>query len=516
MQLEHNTKAKTTKSETTTMLVSTYSDPITKILCPDISDVVHVTKPLHPGHGPLTRTTELNTPRRVMPNISRKRLCSPTLIRDTASPSHVAKMSSLFGDAALAVRCKRTPPRHFPLHHKKSRAPLDPQGLTTSGTAHNGLSTLAPVPTHRCDSVDRNRWIQKAKQQHEAMDRLPVDVCPLTPPFDGGPVYNGTVCGSPFNDPRHSSDTDSVELPTAYERSANASLHLEARNPLSSGHTTPAQYNSLITDDTCNFDNPAAATEPDVESLSPCPLRPRTCQSGSDDDVHSTHGVRLIMPYSHCDAEQAQRAGIEAWLARVHSVPEEFISEAPENRHDSIEGQGEHDTTLLDGSFPKRNVTNQERHFTREVATSKRRPSNKENVPPPLPPRAPPTPYPCPQVTPSSSPVHMQEATIRLKSTPSAARFLHPSTPRGFLSAPPKRPKLHAARQVGTLSTPIHSPARDFTIHGDDLAAALAKLSPSVEQHRKGRGPKRERCASYWDTDVLEPTSRAFPTCEDS
>ncbi|MCJ1400099.1 hypothetical protein MMC11_003302 [Xylographa trunciseda] len=29
-------------------------------------------------------------------------------------------------------------------------------------------------------------------------------------------------------------------------------------------------------------------------------------------------------------------------------------------------------------------------------------------------------------------------------------------------------------------------------------------LSPDVERHRKGRGPKRERCISYWDRDIRE------------
>lgn len=43
----------------------------------------------------------------------------------------------------------------------------------------------------------------------------------------------------------------------------------------------------------------------------------------------------------------------------------------------------------------------------------------------------------------------------------------------------------------------------DFTIH-DELADALAELSPQVERHRKGRGPKRARCKDYFDDDVLE------------
>ncbi len=33
----------------------------------------------------------------------------------------------------------------------------------------------------------------------------------------------------------------------------------------------------------------------------------------------------------------------------------------------------------------------------------------------------------------------------------------------------------------------------------------MKALSPNVEQHRKGRGPKRERSSTHWDTDILLP-----------
>lgn len=52
---------------------------------------------------------------------------------------------------------------------------------------------------------------------------------------------------------------------------------------------------------------------------------------------------------------------------------------------------------------------------------------------------------------------------------------------------------------------------RDFTIHEDQVAGALAQLSPDVERHRKGRGPRRERCASYWDEDILRPGLQSVP-----
>ena len=55
------------------------------------------------------------------------------------------------------------------------------------------------------------------------------------------------------------------------------------------------------------------------------------------------------------------------------------------------------------------------------------------------------------------------------------------------------------------------TPCRDFTIHEDQVAGALAQLSPDVERYRKGRGPRRERCVSYWDEDILRPGLQSVP-----
>ena len=45
---------------------------------------------------------------------------------------------------------------------------------------------------------------------------------------------------------------------------------------------------------------------------------------------------------------------------------------------------------------------------------------------------------------------------------------------------------------------------QNFTIRKDNLIDAFTKLSPPVECHRKGRGPRRERCRSYFDENVVE------------
>ncbi|KAL8874014.1 MAG: hypothetical protein Q9174_000610 [Haloplaca sp. 1 TL-2023] len=49
----------------------------------------------------------------------------------------------------------------------------------------------------------------------------------------------------------------------------------------------------------------------------------------------------------------------------------------------------------------------------------------------------------------------------------------------------------------------------NFVIYDDGSTDPLADVSPAVEQFRKGRRPKRDRCTSYWDEDVLPELSQS-------
>lgn len=89
---------------------------------------------------------------------------------------------------------------------------------------------------------------------------------------------------------------------------------------------------------------------------------------------------------------------------------------------------------------------------------------------------------------------------------PQSSSFLSPSsttyplTPRGHLTDPPKRklPRLSPSK--------TRSPARpkhNFVFYDDGSSDRSADLSPSVEKYRKGNRPKRKRCVSYWDEDIV-------------
>lgn len=214
---------------------------------------------------------------------------------------------------------------------------------------------------------------------------------------------------------------------------------------------------------------------------------PRRCSSSmslDSDECHSTHGVPLIMPFSDKGSESAQKANVDAWLNDIDGKAEIPCPDATTSEAD-VQGIRLQQTKRL-----------KECHG--EPSTPLRTSSNKENVSPmrdvssPLERLS--------QDLSISTPLHLRNPRIPLnmgRRIPSATRFPHPCTPQGHLSLPPRRKR---ARTEDT------NP-QDFTIREDELSHALANLSPSVERHRKGDRPRRERCHSYWDDDILEPGS---------
>ena len=100
----------------------------------------------------------------------------------------------------------------------------------------------------------------------------------------------------------------------------------------------------------------------------------------------------------------------------------------------------------------------------------------------------------------------------RESSTPgpkAASRFLQPSTPSILLSQPPRRKKRPNPRYSATDPRP-RKPSRTespFDLDPDD--EGLVPLSPDVTPYRKCNRPKRTRCPSYFDADILDLPSQA-------
>ena len=53
------------------------------------------------------------------------------------------------------------------------------------------------------------------------------------------------------------------------------------------------------------------------------------------------------------------------------------------------------------------------------------------------------------------------------------------------------------------LGEDLMDPSNGRNIEDSDKELVVLPLSPGVEKYRKGRGPRRERCISYWDGDIV-------------
>ena len=233
---------------------------------------------------------------------------------------------------------------------------------------------------------------------------------------------------------------------------------------------------------------------------------------GSDnEDLHSTHGVPLILPFPRSDVEEAPRSDIDTWLNETVEATTIGLSRSLKLFH------GTEDLLTSDTSFLRNMAPNPSSPIRLGASPSRLKQgwqspsgasSNKEDISPSM--------YTSSPTRPSAQ-YHQTKTPSRFCQTnpqptlqrANALPFTRPLTPQGHLSLPPRRKRARVDKlATSRAETEISTARRDFTIHEDKVAEALAQLSPDVERHRKGRGPKRERCMSYWDEDILQPNSQ--------
>ena len=447
------------------------------------------------------------TPRPATPNSARKRQYTPSLSRRIASPGRNAKMLTLFEDAAMTLQYTVTPSRHPSSNIKRPRIPSSQARTTRFGHMH--VANVQTAPNTASDRGDDQGGctFKEARPEEGIHRQSSIHGCLTTPSRPQLTAEDRIIYESLTDHPTPSISKDPVGFMAALQASHDVAEDAHAQEPISSGFATPD-----------NNATPYSKTPPEIKHLAdinawalPPSSPPMDAPKSEDEECHSTHGVRLIMPYTHVDAEEAQQANIDAWLENVLGASSERPSPV-------YQGEGEAPTSQeellqLPNAALDDPPSNSDSEPIQEDRPPSRHSNNKENI-------SPPKTYPLsiqPSLYTSS---FRQSSRFRSSALPgprpidqnySAIKFAHPLTPGGWLSAPPKRKKPRINDQADTPSKPEKSNPQDFTIHDDDLAAALAKLSPSVERHRKGHGPKRERCASYWDTDVLDPDSPAYP-----
>ena len=423
------------------------------------------------------------TPKRPAPNSAKKRRQMPDLSRLTATPSHGAKMSLIFRDAAKSLQGTGTSPTHGQSNIKKSRLPVSQaRGIKFGSSCADEIHRLPRVGPHYSTKTH--------------LTEAGLSTCGTTTDRSLGPATDvGGMCLD---------DTSRVS-------GVSPSFHNEeeGREPISSGFATPTASTPNLVED------PEEVIYPILEDWRSLRSLYNASSVGSDnDDIHSTHGVPLILPFPFSHAEQAPRSDINTWLNGVAEAASSRLSNSPKQSYD----RG--DLVVTDAPFSQSiasdlSAPTKDRAapstLKRDMRSRSRASSDKENISP--------SKY-------ASSPTHPLAQNLRAR-TPSrfcqtntqatlpsikSPHFAHPSTPKGHLSLPPQRKR---ARVDGIASSragaemPI--PHRDFTIHEDQVAGALSQLSPDVERHRKGRGPRRERCVSYWDEDILRPGLQSVP-----
>ena len=279
---------------------------------------------------------------------------------------------------------------------------------------------------------------------------------------------------------------------------------LEREAPISSGFATPSKHPNPLTKPSEEIHYPSLEAWRSPPSLS---IAAVGSSLGSDDQyTHSnpdTVGIDLPLRLN----PDAQGARIDSWL---DGIPEPTENEAPSDlQHDinrlkvAIAQKTCLSPAATSYKWSQKPGTAPSTKQFRSPGALSRTSSDKENTSPVKTSHSPTLTSPIPQYT-ANTPSRFSTTINR---TPpgltGTRRFVHPLSPQGHLSLPAKRKRARLDDNVVNNSKAAAKAGKDFTIHDDDLAQALAGLSPLVERHRKGRGPKRERCGSYFDEDFM-------------
>ena len=423
------------------------------------------------------------TPKRPAPNSAKKRRQMPDLSRLAATPGHGAKMSMIFRDAANSLQGRGIPPNHGQSNIKKSRLPISQARGTKFGSSCDDeihrLSRVGPhysTPTHLPEADLATRGTTTDQSLGAATD----------------------VGGMCLDD-------------TLRVRGVSPSSHIEeeGREPISSGFATPTASIPNFAED------PEEVIYPILEHWRSLRSHSNASSFGSDnDDIHSTHGVPLILPFPCSYAEKTLRSDIDTWLNGVAEAAPSGLSSSQKQFYDS------RDLFITDAPFSQSIASNLSSPIKDRATPSKlkqdmqsrsRASSDKENISPSKYPSSPTRPL--AQNLRARTPSRFCQTNTQATIPPiKPLHFTHSSTPKGHLSLPPQRKRARVDETASSRGgAEMPTPRRDFTIHEDQVAGALTQLSPDVERHRKGRGPRRERCASYWDEDILRPGLQSVP-----
>lgn len=282
----------------------------------------------------------------------------------------------------------------------------------------------------------------------------------------------------------------------------------EPEELISSGFATPSKHPNPLTKPSEGILHPSlkAWRSPPCSSIAAS----GSTLGSNDQYTHSSPGtVRMDLPLRlNPDAQGAQ---IDSWL---DGIPGSAENEAPAALQHNINGVGvalpqktRLSPAVTSYKFSQKPRTAPSIKPLASLGTLSRTSSDKENTTPMQSSPSPNPTSPIPQYTariPSRFVTTENRTTLGLTGT---RRLVHPLSPQGRWNPPAKRKKTRLHDNGVNNSKAAPKAGKDFTIHDDELVQALAEISPLVERHRKGRGPKRGRCGSYFDEDFMRDVS---------
>ncbi|CAF9933219.1 hypothetical protein IMSHALPRED_009095 [Imshaugia aleurites] len=436
----------------------------------------------------------------------------PDLSRPIPTPSHDAKMTMIFRNAATSLQGSESPTYQSLSNIKRFRAPLSQARTIKFGSTcqdgamvSSGLGSPSKMSRVLGEPYEPD-WASSEVSRHQASGVGPQYPTP-TPLTKAGRATLGTLTNECLaaatgfgsmcldNTPR----VGSVSLPSQVED--------EGKEPISSGFATPIAPTPNSVENPANVKYPMLGNWPSLQSSSNA-----SSLSSDSDDLHSTHGVPFTLPFSHSGAQEAARSDIDSWLNGIVEATSISTSGSPKQCY-GTKGLPVNDASFSQSiephiSSPVRPQATPPK-LRQDLQSPPKASSDKENIGPTN--SSSPTPSPT-QYLQIRPPIRFRQTSTQptLQHQHSKAPPLaHSLTPQSHLTLTPKHKRARVDAACGANKVP--TARRDFTIHEDRVAEALAQLSPEVERHRKGRGPKRERCISYWDDDILQSSSQCVP-----
>lgn len=443
------------------------------------------------GHSPLARSrpsAESYVSRRVTPNSGKKRRITPNLSRATPTSSHGVKMAAIFHNAATTLQDLKTPTRRTSPNTTRLRMPaFQAQNAPFGSIRWDDRGDSSETKRPNTDRARPSPYSRKVPRTPEALYGSAVTILRLTKDTPSYSHSNNTDKEQRTSDSRQAltpagipfSPASPTTLPFNEDYFGTQDVDINGKEQISSGFSTPWERHSSHP---CGS-SPPSVTYPTLKKPDEYHPLSRPLSPTLDNlDCHSSHGVPLVIPIANLEQEDAHGSEIDSWL---NVVLEASFDEVP-HRRKSPPPLPPRPSTLS----PYKPNSPFKYPILRTVSHTS---NNKENL---LPQPLSPSRIPSPSRSPLNVPSPNQPPRI---TTPTPTRrFLHPLTPTNLLTQPPKRRKQIA----NTPPLPPRIQREEFDIY-DEVCEGLKSLTPDVERYRRGRGPKRERCSSYWDEDIL-------------